>query len=185
MSDNRQTTRTFQCREALWACFEQMARELECSVDYLLNDAMKQYALQRGYNSMGLDSYGPGASSSSMPPSLRPSGPGRAPAPPVSVSGMPTNQLPPPGRPPAYYGGQPQQHRPSAPLPPPSQPARRPPPAPLPPPPAARAPQVMPSAQPGYYAPPAPQTQGFAGGMERPPVNIYYMGERDGRARSG
>jgi predicted component of type VI protein secretion system len=36
----------------------------------------------------------------------------------------------------------------------------------------------MPSAQPGYYAPPAPQTQGFAGGMERPPVNIYYMGER-------
>ena len=49
MTDNRQTTRTFQCREALWACFEQMARELECSVDYLLNDAMKQYARQRGY----------------------------------------------------------------------------------------------------------------------------------------
>ncbi len=26
-----------------------MARELECSVDYLVNDAMKQYARQRGY----------------------------------------------------------------------------------------------------------------------------------------
>ena len=71
MTDNRQTTRTFQCREALWACFEQMARELECSVDYLLNDAMKQYARQRGYNSMGADSHSPSPTSSSLPPSLR------------------------------------------------------------------------------------------------------------------
>ncbi len=46
---NKKTTRTFQCREALWSKFEQMARELECSVDYLINDSMKQYARQRGY----------------------------------------------------------------------------------------------------------------------------------------
>jgi hypothetical protein len=33
----------------LWDTFEQMARELECSVDYLINEAMKQYARQRSY----------------------------------------------------------------------------------------------------------------------------------------
>ncbi len=46
---NKKVPHTFQCREALWQKFEQMARELECSVDYLINDAMKQYARQRGY----------------------------------------------------------------------------------------------------------------------------------------
>jgi len=46
---NKKTSRTFQCRESLWQKFEQMAKELECSVDYLINDAMKQYARQRGY----------------------------------------------------------------------------------------------------------------------------------------
>ena len=39
---NKKTTRTFQCKDALWQKFEQMAKELECSVDYLVNDAMKQ-----------------------------------------------------------------------------------------------------------------------------------------------
>ncbi len=47
---NKKTPRSFQCRESLWQKFEQMARELECSVDYLINDAMKQYARQRGYS---------------------------------------------------------------------------------------------------------------------------------------
>src|ERR1700690_4152852 len=47
---NKKTPRSFQCRESLWQKFEQMARELECSVDYLVNDAMKQYARQRGYS---------------------------------------------------------------------------------------------------------------------------------------
>lgn len=47
---NKKTPRSFQCREPLWQKFEQMARELECSVDYLINDAMKQYARQRGYS---------------------------------------------------------------------------------------------------------------------------------------
>ncbi|HEY5956863.1 MAG TPA: hypothetical protein VIV60_09935, partial [Polyangiaceae bacterium] len=46
---NKKIPRQFQCRESLWQRFEQMARELECSVDYLINDAMKQYARQRGY----------------------------------------------------------------------------------------------------------------------------------------
>lgn len=46
---NKKIPRQFQCRESLWQKFEHMAKELECSVDYLINDAMKQYARQRGY----------------------------------------------------------------------------------------------------------------------------------------
>jgi neural Wiskott-Aldrich syndrome protein len=53
---NKKSPRTFQCRDALWEKFEQMARELECSVDYLINDAMKQYARQRNYVSSGTGS---------------------------------------------------------------------------------------------------------------------------------
>ena len=41
---NKKVTKSFQCREALWQKFEQMSKELECSVDYLIYDAMKQYA---------------------------------------------------------------------------------------------------------------------------------------------
>src|SRR5579864_7417611 len=44
---NKKSGRSFQCRDVLWDTFEQMARELECSVDYLINEAMKQYARQR------------------------------------------------------------------------------------------------------------------------------------------
>jgi hypothetical protein len=46
---NKKSARTFQCRDVLWETFEQMAHELECSVDYLVNEAMKQYARQRSY----------------------------------------------------------------------------------------------------------------------------------------
>jgi len=190
MTDNRQTTRTFQCREALWACFEQMARELECSVDYLLNDAMKQYARQRGYNSMGADSHSPGPTSSSLPPSLRPSTPMRGPLPPVPAGppgmggmgmggggmvgggmGGPLPPVPQPGRPaPSPYYGAPPRAPSGAPMPPQAQPiARRPPPAPLPPPPATRQiPAVQ--AQPGYYVPSSVPPQGNYINNQAPPV---------------
>ena len=46
---NKKSARTFQCRDVLWETFEQMARDLECSIDYLINEAMKQYARQRSY----------------------------------------------------------------------------------------------------------------------------------------
>ncbi len=49
---NKKSARTFQCRDVLWETFEQMARELECSVDYLVNEAMKQYARQRSYGAV-------------------------------------------------------------------------------------------------------------------------------------
>ena len=44
---NKKTARTFQCRDILWDAFQQMAQELECSVDYLINESMKQYARHR------------------------------------------------------------------------------------------------------------------------------------------
>ena len=101
---NKKTTRTFQCREALWQKFEQMARELECTVDYLINDSMKQYARQRGYGTSGaggqslppplvappppVPSSNPGGAPTPVPPPLV------APAPPVAGAG--TIALPPP-----------------------------------------------------------------------------------------
>src|SRR5688572_7468258 len=84
---NKKVSRTFQSREALWQKFEQMAKELECSVDYLINDAMKQYARQRGYTG-----------SQTVGPSLAPSS--------GSVAGpLAGSQVAPPPPPPAMTAG--------------------------------------------------------------------------------
>ena len=48
MSDKK-TAHSFKCRESLWAKFEQMAKELECSVDYLINEAMRDWMASVGY----------------------------------------------------------------------------------------------------------------------------------------
>jgi hypothetical protein len=93
---NKKTQRTFQCKDALWQKFEQMARELECSVDYLVNDAMKQYARQRGYGAAaGSTSMAPMA----VPPSSSPSplAPPPVPAPPPPPA--PAKLAPPPPAP--------------------------------------------------------------------------------------
>ena len=62
---NKKTLRSFQCRDYLWEIFEQMSGELECSVDYLINEAMRQYARSRNY----------GVRSPSSPSAGRPSAP--------------------------------------------------------------------------------------------------------------
>ena len=46
---DQKTLRHFQCRDYLWEVFEQMSTELECSTDYLINEAMRQYARSRNY----------------------------------------------------------------------------------------------------------------------------------------
>lgn len=46
---NKKTLRQFQCRDYLWEIFEQMGAELECSTDYLVNEAMRQYARSRSW----------------------------------------------------------------------------------------------------------------------------------------
>ncbi|MDP9003112.1 MAG: FHA domain-containing protein [Myxococcota bacterium] len=95
---NKKSARTFQCREVLWGMFEQMAHDLECSVDYLINEAMKQYARQRSQD---------GARAPYMATGREPSQPGPAPtgaqtqaAPrmtaPAAFPPPPPSRLPPP-----------------------------------------------------------------------------------------
>lgn len=45
MSDpRRREPRTFQCRPALWQRFAELALRMDCSVDFLINDAMRLYS---------------------------------------------------------------------------------------------------------------------------------------------
>ena len=46
---NRKTLRSFYCRDYLWQEFEGMTRDLGCSMDYLINEAMRHYARSRDY----------------------------------------------------------------------------------------------------------------------------------------
>ncbi|HEX3776876.1 MAG TPA: FHA domain-containing protein [Polyangiaceae bacterium] len=161
---NKKTTRTFQCREALWQKFEQMARELECSVDYLINDAMKQYARQRGYgaaaSSAGGQSIPPPMVSAAPPSSSSPAAPTPVPPPPIVAPPPPVASAA-PHLPPLPAGG-----RAAPPPPPPAPPpagraptGKRPaaPPPPAPPPPAAAPPRkAPPPLAPSRSIPPPP-----------------------------
>jgi hypothetical protein len=149
---NKKTTRTFQCREALWQKFEQMARELECSVDYLINDSMKQYARQRGYGAAA------SGTNQSIPPPMVSAAP---PPPPSSGPQAPTPVPPPP------LVAPPPTAAPPLP-PPPGGGSRGAPPPPAPPPPAGRAPKRT-GAGPAHppAAPPAPPPP--AGGARKVP----------------
>lgn len=116
---NKKTLRQFQCRDYLWEIFEQMGSELECSVDYLINESMRQYARSRNYGARtqsGQRAQAAGAipslgstTSASMPAARQPSGPKAAPrasaptpapAPTASVASapppLPSQQPPPP-----------------------------------------------------------------------------------------
>lgn len=118
---SRKTVRHFQCRDDLWALYEKMAAELECSVDYLINEAMRQYAKSRRATSTTI----PPVRESIAPPS-RPTGPGLAGPPggarPGGIAPPPGGQrlapppgprpsappVPPPGAPPPQPAPQPQ-----------------------------------------------------------------------------
>src|SRR5688572_1623150 len=43
--------RHFYCRDVLWETFEQMANDFDCSIDYLINEAMRYYARSKNYHS--------------------------------------------------------------------------------------------------------------------------------------
>ncbi|WP_394825102.1 FHA domain-containing protein [Pendulispora albinea] len=110
---NKKSGRTFQCRDVLWETFEQMARELECSVDYLINEAMKQYARQRSYGAQGTRPQFPSSPTRDSAPVPSDRGGGYPPPPPPPrAGGLP----PPPARP---------QRQAPGPLPPPPQQAAR------------------------------------------------------------
>jgi neural Wiskott-Aldrich syndrome protein len=136
---NKKSGRSFQCRDVLWDTFEQMARELECSVDYLINEAMKQYARQRSYG---------GASRTPFPGQQRDSGPPQQPPPQPGGYGHPTPPVP---APPAMRGGQPLSAPPSQRMPPPPMRGSSSLPAPPPPP------------QPRSMPVPAPPPRGMGG----------------------
>ncbi len=74
---NKKTLRQFQCRDYLWEIFEQMGAELECSTDYLVNEAMRQYARSRNWgaqsNAAGGASAAVGAPAIAVQPPARPS----------------------------------------------------------------------------------------------------------------
>lgn len=66
---NKKTLRQFQCRDYLWEIFEQMSGELECSVDYLINEAMRQYARSRNYGARSGEPSSAGTPGVQAPPS--------------------------------------------------------------------------------------------------------------------
>jgi hypothetical protein len=167
---NKKTARTFQCRDILWDAFDQMSQEMECSVDYLINEAMKQYARQRYGGRAGRtgDTGERPAVAHASPPDAgvsrpTPPPPGRQSGPPPPLPGHTAPHLAPP--PPMRKG--------VASLPPP--PAARsghvlaPPPGrlPVPPSPAAHAAPPPPSASSSRSAPPPLPRSG--GGLPAPP----------------
>lgn len=44
------TVQTFECRDHLWQLFAFVADDLGCTVDYLINESMREYARSRGYS---------------------------------------------------------------------------------------------------------------------------------------
>lgn len=190
---NKKSPRTFQCRDMLWETFEQMARELECSVDYLINEAMKQYARQRSYGGRtpypsqqtgGRGEPGGGAGYPSAPPPPMPPpptsmrggmtarSPGGLPPPPPRGGGLPAPPPPPRGggiqsgmgmQPPPRMGGG-------------LQPGRSQPPS---------APRSAPPPIPGRGAPSMPPLPsgggGYNGGLSTgAQLSIIYQGEKVG-----
>src|SRR4051812_26080353 len=81
MDQSKKTMRHFYCRDVLWETFEQMANDFDCSIDYLINEAMRYYARSKNYQAAqqsGAVTGGP----PSVPPG--PGGPGGTPG-----AGMP------------------------------------------------------------------------------------------------
>ena len=153
MDQSKKTMRHFYCRDVLWETFEQMANDFDCSIDYLINEAMRYYARSKNYQSA---SGGPSGGLASQPPPMGQPAPAGQPAlampgagPASSTTGNQGRRPPPPTQPPPQPAGQ-QARRPAPPTPgyqPPSpQPTGRPQPSATSPyvPPAAPAPSVPP-----------------------------------------
>jgi len=52
---DRKTVRAFQCRDYLFEIFDRMSSDRQCSVDYLINEAMREYARAREQTVAALD----------------------------------------------------------------------------------------------------------------------------------
>jgi FHA domain-containing protein len=92
MDQSKKTMRHFYCRDVLWETFEQMANDFDCSIDYLVNEAMRYYARSKNYQSPG----GPQVTGGAPVPG--PGGPGGPGGGPNNNSG-PNSSYPPPNKP--------------------------------------------------------------------------------------
>jgi len=101
MDQSKKTMRHFYCRDVLWETFEQMANDFDCSIDYLVNEAMRYYARSKNYQSPGGPAMSPGAPSTNpnpnavTGPTAYPQGPSKPPA----GNGRPPGTQPPPPQP--------------------------------------------------------------------------------------
>jgi FHA domain len=98
MDQSKKTMRHFYCRDVLWETFEQMANDFDCSIDYLVNEAMRYYARSKNYQSPG----GP-AMTSNQPvanPNNATTGPQAYPGNPGSAKQPGNGQRPPATQPP-------------------------------------------------------------------------------------
>lgn len=102
MDQSKKTMRHFYCRDVLWETFEQMANDFDCSIDYLVNEAMRYYARSKNYQSPGgtalqpvsaaSSGNGPGSYAPRPNPSAQPARPqgGTQPPPAPAVGRSPT-----------------------------------------------------------------------------------------------
>ncbi|MBI4699917.1 MAG: FHA domain-containing protein [Deltaproteobacteria bacterium] len=172
--------RTFQCVDPLWAEYQYLSHDLECSVDYLINEAMKYFMRVRAL----AEQAGPGAAAGARPArAAAPAAPGAyaPPAPEAYPPAPPAGRPSPPGPSPAAvapgYGAAPYQPPPpprgvaagyaAAPVGPgAAAPAASPPPPARPPGPPGRAPTLL-GAGPAAGAVQARVT--VPRGLQRPP----------------
>src|SRR4051812_25114605 len=101
MDQSKKTMRHFYCRDVLWETFEQMANDFDCSIDYLVNEAMRYYARSKNYQSPGSPQMTQAAPVAGGPnptsgPTAYPAGPGK-PAPGGNGMRQPGTQPPPVG----------------------------------------------------------------------------------------
>lgn len=190
--------RTFQCRDTLWEGLELLAADLECSIDYVINEALKQYLRQRGVRHDRPLPPGWRSAPATLTPAQGTLAP-PAPPPPSSLHGArtlsppalpPLPPAPPQALPPQPPVAPPWPPRPPLPPPPPlvglphvppPPPPPRPPAPPLPPPappaPPRFAPPTPPSppaARPVLAAPPPPA----AAAPQGPALSVIYGGQR-------
>src|SRR5262249_31642420 len=77
MDQSKKTMRHFYCRDVLWETFEQMANDFDCSIDYLINEAMRCCAGSKNSqagtaSSQTLPQQGAPTNGPSMPPPAPP-----------------------------------------------------------------------------------------------------------------
>ena len=98
---DRKTVRAFQCRDYLFEIYDRMSSDLGCSIDYLINEAMREYARAREQTVAGMDaeelmeSAAVGADRVAAPPVERRAPPMLTPVPPRQAK-QPALSAPPP-----------------------------------------------------------------------------------------